>query len=96
MALYAADNINRAVAAYRNKGYARVRGVILNERNVKDERATVEAACAEMGTSLVACLPRSPEVQQVEELRKTVVAALPDSAMAERYRSLARMLLESC
>lgn len=96
MALYAADNINRAVAAYRNKGYARVRGVILNERNVKDERATVEAACAEMGTSLVACLPRSPEVQQAEELRKTVVAALPDSAMAERYRSLARMLLESC
>ena len=43
MALYAANNINTAVANFADRSYAKVRGIILNRRNVPDEEAKVRA-----------------------------------------------------
>ena len=43
MALYAADNIAQAVENFRERGYARLGGVILNRRNVPE--AEYSAGC---------------------------------------------------
>ena len=96
MSMYAAANIVRAVAGFQRRGYARFGGYILNRRNVEREREQVERLASEEGGRIVADLPRSPAVQQAEQMGKTVVEALPDSDMADRYRALAGQILEVC
>ena len=41
MSLYAAGNIVKAVKSFETRGYASVKGVILNRRNVEDEEVEV-------------------------------------------------------
>ena len=96
MALYAASNIASAVHRFEKRGYARLGGLILNRRNVEDEDALVRKAAAEMGAELIGDIPRDPAVQQAEKLGKTVLEALPDTPLAERYRELSRKILEVC
>ena len=95
MSLYAASNIAGAVSDLRNDGYARLGGLIQNSRGVKDEDALVDRAASEMGTRVVTRLPRDPAVQRCEERGVTVVCGEPDSEMAQRYRDLARILIDS-
>lgn len=96
MAIYAAANIAMAVENFKGRGYAKLGGIILNRRNVKNEDAKVQELAADIGSSVVAALSRSDTVQEAEEKGKTVVEAFPDSAMAMEYRALAKKLLEVC
>lgn len=96
MALYAASNIACAVRNFEKRGYAKLGGVILNERNVSDEWNLANRMAQEEGTEIVASLPRDGIVQQAEDQSKTVVEAFPDSAMAASYRALAEKVLEVC
>ena len=96
MALYAASIYASAVHRFEKRGYARLGGLILNRRNVEDEDALVRKAAAEMGAELIGDIPRDPAVQQAEKLGKTVLEALPDTPLAERYRELSRKILEVC
>ncbi len=93
MSLYAASNIVSAVKNFGKRGYASYAGLILNERNIPDERAIVDRAIGEMGGELVAVIPRNSAVQEAENQGKTVIEALPDSEMAACYRSLAKEIL---
>ncbi|HCG96956.1 MAG TPA: nitrogen fixation protein NifH, partial [Erysipelotrichaceae bacterium] len=43
MALYAANNIQSAVKNFADRGYAQVKGILLNHRNVENETEKVEA-----------------------------------------------------
>ncbi len=94
MALFAADNISRAIRNFGKRGYARLGGYIQNSRNVEDEDSIVEKAAAENDTSVLHIIPRSRDVQLAESMGKTVIEALPDSDMADVYRELARKVLE--
>lgn len=94
MSLYAASNIAHAVKSFGSRGYASLRGLILNSKNIEQEEELVKKAAAEIDASILYCLPRDGAVQQAEAEGKTVIEALPDSDMAEHYRSLARLLLE--
>lgn len=96
MALFAADNITKAVDNFKNRGYARVAGVILNERKVKNEREIVEKFAEESGNEVIQVIRRSDDVQRAEELGKTVIEALPDSDIAKDYESLAEKMIERC
>lgn len=96
MALYAANNIASAVQNFGKRGYARFSGLILNSRNVENERQLVEQAAREMKGHVISILPRDGAVQQAEAQGKTVLEALPDSRMAQCYRDLAQMVLEVC
>lgn len=96
MALYAAGNIAIAVDNFKSRGYAELRGVILNCRNVEDEEKRVAAFADSIDSKIVAVIPRDASVQQAEALGKTVVAAFPDSEMAEIYRKMAREILKEC
>lgn len=94
MALYAADNISRAVKNFGSRGYAKLSGLILNSRNIENEEEIVQKAVEEIGTTIVKKMPRDKHVQLAEVDGKTVVEAFPESEMAEEYRKLADKVLE--
>lgn len=89
MALYAASNISQAVKNFGPMGYAKLRGMILNAKNILDEQATVERAAQEIGTPIIHVVPRDTHVQMAENDGKTVIEAFPDCQMAHVYRALA-------
>lgn len=94
MALYAADNISRAVKNFGTRGYAKLSGLILNARNIENEDEIVEKAVNEIGTTIVKKIPRDKHVQLAEVHGKTVIEAFPESEMADEYRKLADKVLE--
>ncbi|KXL52227.1 nitrogenase iron protein 1 [Anaerotignum neopropionicum] len=94
MSLYAASNIANAVKCFGKRGYASLKGLILNAKNIEDENNLVNKAAAELGTKVVYRIPRDPVVQQAEAQGKTVVEAFSDSQMASHYKRLAKLLLE--
>lgn len=96
MALYAAANIMLALKNFKARGYAKLGGLILNERNVANERQLVEELAAEEDTCIIHAIPRSPEIQAAEEQGKTAMEAFPESAVAEEYRALARKIISCC
>ncbi len=96
MAMYAAGNIAIAVDNFKARGYARLRGILLNCRNVEDELAKVEKLADDIESTIISVLPRDGIVQEAENMGKTVVAAFPESAMAAAYRDMAKRVLEVC
>lgn len=94
MALYAASNIASAVHNFGKRGYAKMGGIILNSRNVENEQELVNKAAEEMGEEVISIIPRDKAVQIAEGQGKTVIEALPESSMADAYRSLASKVLE--
>lgn len=96
MALYAASNIVQAINNFGKRGYAKYAGVILNSRNVADERAVVEKALAEIGGEIVEMLPRDGIIQEAENLGQTVIEAFPESDMAQYYMKLAKKMIAIC
>ncbi len=94
MSLYAASNISHAVKSFGKRGYASLRGLILNAKNIEDENELVDKTAAEIGTPVIYRLPRSPFVQQAEAQGKTVLEAFPEGEMSLHYRALAQLLLD--
>ncbi|HWR23378.1 MAG TPA: nitrogenase iron protein NifH [Feifaniaceae bacterium] len=94
MSLYAASNIARAVKSFGKRGYATLRGLILNAKNIEGENELVNKAAAEIEAPVLYRLPRHSLVQQAEAQGKTVVEAFPDSDMTAHYRELARLLTQ--
>jgi len=93
MALYAADNIAKAVENFADRGYAKVGGVILNRRNVPDERAKVEAFAEGHGLSIVADIPRSDAINNYEERGMTVIEGDRTLPISRKFLELADRLL---
>ena len=94
MALYAANNINTAVNNFEDRGYATVKGIILNRRNVENEREKVEEFAKNSGLEIIADIPRSQDIIHYEDLGKTVVEGDPQLHESKVYLDLAKRLLE--
>lgn len=92
MALYAANNINHAVRNFADRGYAKVRGIILNRRNVPDEEERVRAFAEKAGLPIVADLPRSDDITRYEDEGKTVVEGDPALPISRKFIALAEQL----
>lgn len=92
MSLYAATNISSAVNQFKSKGYAELRGLILNGRGVDNERELVAKAAAEINTDVIQFIPRDSHVQKAENNGKTVVEAFPASELAAKYMELAEII----
>lgn len=96
MAIHAAANIAMAVENFKNRGYAKMGGIILNRRNVKHEEEKVQELCEDIHSRVIGRLSRSETVTDAEELAMTVLEAQPDSEMAAEYRRLAEQILAVC
>lgn len=93
MALYAAGNIASAVENFKDRGYAKVRGVVLNRRNVPDERGKVEAFARERHLDILADIPRSDDINNYEEQGKTVIEGDASLPISQTFLTLAKDLL---
>ena len=93
MALYAANNISTAVKNFEDRSYAKVRGILLNKRNVPDEDAKVKAFADERGISVVGVIPRSDDINRAEEQGMTVVQMNPELPISPRFIELAKTLI---
>lgn len=96
MAIHAAANIAMAVENFKNRGYAKLGGLILNRRNVKREEEKVQELAEDIHTEIIGRLSHSELVPDAEEQKKTVLEAWPDSDMAQEYRTLADTILKIC
>lgn len=94
MALFAANNIAQAIKNFGTRGYAKLCGLILNARDIENEQEIVEKASLEIGTSITGYIPRSPYVQQADQMEKTLVEAFPDSDMCKEYLKLAKKIVD--
>jgi nitrogenase iron protein NifH len=92
MSLYAAHNIAQAIKNFAGRSYASLGGIILNRRNIENERALAEAAAREIGTAIIGEVPRCSLVQDAEAEGKTVLEQFPSSDMSGIYRDLAGLL----
>ena len=94
MALYAADNIYRAVQNFADRGYADVGGIIFNRRNIPDEEKKVTEFAKERGLEIVGDIPRNDDINHFEEMGKTVIEGDPTLPISKRFLELASRLLE--
>lgn len=76
MSLYAAENIATAVNQFSSMGYAKLRGIIQNNRNVSDENQLVLNLADSCGVEVVARIPRDPVIQECEARCRTVAAEM--------------------
>jgi nitrogenase iron protein NifH len=88
MALFAANNIAKAVVTYQPNGVF-LAGLVANLRDV-DRPDLVERFAAAIGTTILATLPRDPRVIEAERACRTVVEHAPESPAARALRDLAR------
>lgn len=91
MSLYAATNIAQAVKSFGKRGYATLRGLILNAKNIDNEQELVAKVAGEIDAPVLYHLPRDPLIQQAETLGKPLIEAFPASPMAAHYQQLARL-----
>ncbi|MBQ9032905.1 MAG: AAA family ATPase [Parasporobacterium sp.] len=94
MSIYAAANIALAVENFRQRGYAHLGGLILNRRNVPDERKKVEELAQELHTQILADLPRDNCISEAQDQGKGVMELYPDSPYALKVRELTEKMLK--
>jgi len=93
MALYAANNINQAVKNFEDRGYARVKGIILNHRNVENENEKVEKFARGNGLEIIGQIPRSNEINTYEDMGKTVIEGDINLPVSQCFIELAKKLI---
>ena len=93
MALYAANNIASAVENFADRSYARLRGVILNHRNVVGEDEKVRAFADSRGLEIVGEIPRSDDITRWEDQGKTTIEGAPALPVSRTFLDLAQKLI---
>jgi nitrogenase iron protein NifH len=94
MAIYAANNLFKAVNKYAPSGGAKLGGIIANGLSAPYSRALIDDFANQTGTRAVQYIPRSLTVSQAELYGQTVIEASPESAHADLYRELAKRVYE--
>jgi nitrogenase iron protein NifH len=95
MAIYAANNLFKAISKYAPSGGAKLGGIIGNGLSAGYSKAIVDDFVAKTGTKAIGYVPRSLVVSQSELYGKTVIEANPKSELADIYRNLAKYIAES-
>lgn len=89
MAMYAANNISRAVEIYQSNGVV-LGGLIVNVRdNSAVDMEMLEAFAARLSTRIIGQIPRDPMVMYAERKRLTVVEHAPEAPASQAFGKLA-------
>lgn len=94
MSIYAAANIASALQGFKGRGYAKLGGIILNHRNVKNETEKVRELAADFNTEIICEIPWSEKIQEADEAHITLMEAFPESAEAMCFTDLAKKIAE--
>ncbi|MGL5328496.1 MAG: AAA family ATPase [Peptostreptococcaceae bacterium] len=93
MSMYAASNISTAVNQFKARGYASLKGLILNAKNVENERELVDNLVKEIDSKVYHYIPRDKVVQIAENDGKTVIEKDDTCEMARIYIELAKKII---
>jgi len=92
MALYAANNIARAIRNYSENGVA-LCGLVANLRDRDADRASVARFAEQIGTGVLSYFTREAAVREAEYKRVTLVEHAPGSELTRKIEALAESLL---
>ncbi len=92
MALFAANNIAKAVRRFASNGIA-LGGLIVNQKDSTTNVGALEAFASALGTRILATIPADPVVRRAEVVKRPVVEIAPDSEVARTFRRLAADVL---
>ena len=95
MSMYAASNISSAVNQFKNRGYAKLKGLILNAKNVENEKELVNKLATEIKSEVFHYIPRNKIVQTAENNGNTVIEQDNSCQMANVYLELAKKIVNS-
>ncbi|HNS98063.1 MAG TPA: AAA family ATPase [Polyangiaceae bacterium] len=91
MALFAANNISKAIHTYHENGVV-LAGLVANLRTPSADRGLIERFAQRLGTSNLAFIPRDPLIIAAERERKTIVEYAPASPTALVFAELAEKI----
>jgi nitrogenase iron protein NifH len=91
MAMYAANNISRAMEVYQPNGVV-LAGLVVNLRGSEDQAEMFQAFAERLSTRVLATIPRDPAILAGERKRLTVIEASPDAPAAAALGALADTL----
>lgn len=93
MSLFAARNIFMAVENFKDRGYASVKGVIMNRKNVDDEEMHVRKFTDEAGIEIIGDVPRDPAIQVYENQNQTVIQGDSSLPISQTIMEIAKKLI---
>ncbi|MBI5535022.1 MAG: AAA family ATPase [Deltaproteobacteria bacterium] len=88
MALFAANNISKAIHVYHPNGVV-LGGFVASLKSPDADRSVLDRFAAALSTRVLAFIPRDPLITCAERARKTVVEYAPDSASSKAFAALA-------
>jgi len=94
MALFAARNIIMAVDNFKDRGYATVKGILMNRRNVENEEELVRKMADEAGLEIIGDIPRDASIQYYENQNQTVIEGDPELPISKTIMEIAKKLVE--
>lgn len=95
MSLFAAGNIKLAIDNFSNRGYAKLLGIVLNSRNIKDEKAIVKEFANQIDTNIIGIIPRDDNIQTYEKDNMTVIQGNISLPISRVIMDIARNLTSS-
>ena len=93
MALFAARNIIMAVDNFKDRGYATVKGILMNRRNVENEEELVHKMADEAGLEIIGDIPRDASIQYYENQNQTVIEGNPELPISRTIMEIAKKLI---
>jgi nitrogenase iron protein NifH len=91
MAMYAANNISRAISVYEKNGVV-LAGLVVNLRGTDASSEMMEEFARKLSTRVLATIPRDPKILEAERKRLTVVEHAPDAPSSKTFARLAKEL----
>ena len=95
MSLFAADNIKNAIDNFSDRNYARLRGLILNRRDIEDEESIVRQFARRINAEIIGDIPRDNQIQFYEQQNMTVIQGNPDLPISQIMLDVARRIAGS-
>lgn len=95
MAIYAVNNLFKGILKYANSGGGLLGGIIGNSITNIAQKDMIDDFSEKTGTGVIQYLPRSSTVTKCELDGMTTIEGAPDSDQAEKYRELARKVIDN-
>lgn len=88
MALFAANNISRAIHVYQPNGVV-LGGLVASLKSPDADMSILHAFARSLSTRVLAAIPRDPLITAAERIRSTIVESAPHSPSAKAFSALA-------
>jgi nitrogenase iron protein NifH len=93
MALFAANNISKAIKTYHDNGVV-LGGFVASLKSADADRDMLRRFAETLSSRVLAFVPRDPLIIEAEKTRLTVLEHAPESGSAQAFGSLAQTVLD--